>query len=125
MRKRQRASEPSRVGPENEQDHQHDLRRECQHRRPGKVTGESILRNTLALVIFVESYQSSASGKSVDGELQIVVQLDATIRDDVRIAKHDDPARPVSVVNQKTSFTIPNVYDWRGRRIKCGLVVVR
>jgi hypothetical protein len=72
------------------------------------------LCNAFALVIFIKRDQSIAGGKNVDGELQVVVQLNAAVCNDVGIAEHYDPSHAVGVVNQQSSLFSADVNDRRG-----------
>src|SRR5215210_2671429 len=73
---------------------------------------KSILRDAPALMIFIESDETFSTRQSIDRELQVVVQPDATVRDNVRIAQHDNTSKAVRVVAQQRSALIGNVHDW-------------
>ena len=66
-------------------------------------------------MIFVEGYYSVAISESIDRKLQVVVQPDATVRDDVRIAQHYYSSQTVRIVDQQCAVLICNVRDRSGR----------
>ena len=66
-------------------------------------------------MIFIESYQSIAIAERIDRELQVVVQPDATVADDVRIAQNHNSAQTIRIVDQQCAILISNVRDRSGR----------
>src|SRR5215213_1004282 len=89
VRKRQRTPESSRVCPQDQQHQKHYLCGKSEGRCSREVIGKSILRDALALMVFVKGNESIAAGDSVERELQIIIKPDAAIRYDVRVAEYN------------------------------------